>query len=318
MRKYIIKRVIYAVFVIWAVATIVFLAMRALPGGPVHAILGRNASPDSVEQLRQQLGLNKPLLVQYINWMTSLLNFQFGQSLTSGQDVDVIVSRAAPKTFSIGLIGMIVGLCVAIPTGIASAVYKDEPVDYLATVIAFLGLSMPAFFTGIVLAIVFGVWLSVLPVFGYSPLTEGFGPWLEHLILPGIAVGLPYGAILMRMTRSSLLEVLEKPYMKTAKSKGVSSRVRLWKHAFQNAMIPVVTVAGIQIAIILVGSITVEIVFAVEGLGRLLVDSITRRNYPVTQVVIVLTSAVLVFANLLMDITYTFIDPRIRYGGEQQ
>lgn len=318
MRKYIIKRVIYAIFVTWAVATIVFIAMRALPGGPVHAILGRNASPESVEQLRQQLGLNRPLLVQYADWMTNLLTFEFGQSLTSGQDVDVIVARAAPKTFSIGLIGVVVGLAVAIPTGIASAVYKDEPPDYLATVVAFLGLSMPAFFTGIVLAIIFGVWLAVLPVFGFTPLSDGFVPWLEHMILPGIAVGLPYGAILMRMTRSSLLEVLQKPYMKTAKSKGVSSPVRLWKHAFQNAMIPVVTVAGIQVAIILVGSITVEIVFAIEGLGRLLVDSITRRNYPVTQVVIVLTSAILVFANLLMDITYTFIDPRIRYGGEHQ
>lgn len=318
MRKYIIKRSVYAVFVIWAVATIVFLAMHLLPGGPVHAILGRNASQESVEQLRRQLGLNKPLLVQYVDWMTSLLNFQFGQSLTSGQDVNVIVSRAAPKTFSIGLLGTVVGLMVAIPTGIASAVYKDEPVDYFATVVAFLGLSMPAFFTGIVLAIIFAVWLSVLPVVGYAPLSDGVIPWLKHLLLPGIAVGLPYGAILMRMTRSSLLEVLEKPYMKTAKSKGVSSPVRLWKHAFQNAMIPVVTVAGIQIAIILVGSITVEIVFAVEGLGRLLVDSITRRNYPVTQVVIVLTSAILVFANLLMDITYTIIDPRIRYGSEEQ
>ena len=318
MRKYIIKRIIYAAFIIWAVATIVFIATRALPGGPVRTILGRNASPESIEQLRQQLGLNKPLMVQYVDWMIGLLTLDFGQSLTSGQDIEVIISRAAPKTFSIGLIGTFVGLTVAIPTGIVSSVYKDEPLDYVATAVAFLGLSMPAFFTGIVLAILLGVWLAVLPVYGYTPISEGFVPWLRHMILPGIAVGLPYSAILMRMTRSSLLEVLQKPYMKTAKSKGIPSRVRLWKHALQNAMIPVVTVAGIQIAIILVGSITVEIVFAIEGLGRLLVDSITRRNYPVTQVVIVLTSAILVFANLLMDITYTLIDPRIRYGGEHQ
>lgn len=318
MRKYIIKRTIYALFIIWAVATIVFLAMRALPGGPVHAILGRNASPESVEALRHKLGLNRPLIVQYLDWMTNLITFDLGPSLTSGQDVDEIVRQAAPKTFAIGFIGVVVGLLVSIPAGIASAVYKDEPVDYVATITAFLGLSMPAFFIGIVLAIVFGVWLSVLPVYGYAPPEEGVITWLQHLILPGIAVGLPYAAILMRMTRSSLLEVLGEPYMKTAKSKGVSSRVRLWKHALQNAMIPVMTVAGIQIAVILVGSVTVEIVFAIQGLGRLLVDSIVRRNYPVTQVVIVLTSAILVFANLFMDIAYTLVDPRIRYGGDRQ
>jgi peptide/nickel transport system permease protein len=318
MRQYIIKRTIYALFIIWAVATIVFFATRALPGGPVQTILGQNAAPEAITELRQQLGLNRPLPVQYIDWMVGLLTFDFGQSLTSGKQIETIVMNAAPRTLSIGLIGIIVGLAVAIPTGLVSAVYKDQPLDYVATVSAFLGLSMPAFFIGILLAIIFGVWLSLLPVFGYMPLREGFVPWLKHIILPGIAVGLPYAAIIMRMTRSSLLEVFGQPYMKTAKAKGISSNVRLWKHAFQNAMIPVVTVAGIQIAVIIIGTVTVEIVFAIQGFGRLLVDSILTRNYPVTQVVIVLMAVILVFANLVVDIIYTFIDPRIRYGGEGQ
>ena len=318
MRRYILKRTLYALFIVWAVATIVFFATRALPGGPAQTILGQNASPQAVEELRQKLGLNKPLAVQYVEWMVSLVTFDFGQSLTSGKQIETIIMNAAPRTFSIGFIGVLVGLAVAIPTGIVSAVYKDQPLDYGATVSAFLGLSMPAFFIGILLAVVFGVWLSVLPVYDYVPISEGVVPWLKHLILPGIAVGLPYAAIIMRMMRSSLLEVFGEPYMKTARAKGVSSKVRLWKHALQNAMIPVVTVAGIQIAVIIVGTVTVEIVFAIQGIGRLLVDSILTRNYPLTQVVIVLTSVILVFANLVVDVTYTFIDPRIRYGGEGQ
>ena len=318
MRRYIAKRTLYALFIVWAVATIVFFATRALPGGPAQTILGQNASPEAVAELRQKLGLNQPLLVQYADWMVALVTFDFGQSLTSGKQIETIVSNAALRTFSIGLVGIVIGLAVAIPTGLISALYKDQPLDYGATVTAFLGLSLPAFFIGILLAVVFGVWLSVLPVYGYVPIGKGVVPWFTHLILPGIAVGLPYAAIIMRMTRSSLLEVLGQPYIKTAKAKGVSSKVRLWKHAFQNAMIPVVTVAGIQIAVIIVGTVTVEIVFAIQGIGRLLVDSILTRNYPLTQVVIVLTSVILVFANLLVDVTYTFIDPRIRYGGEGQ
>jgi peptide/nickel transport system permease protein len=316
MRRYILKRTLYALFIIWLVATVVFFATRALPGGPVRTMLGRNAAPETIRELRHQLGLNLPIWTQYINWMIGLLTLDLGRSLTSGAQIENIITTAATRTFSIGLVGIVVGLSVAIPTGIISAVYKDQSLDYGATVTAFLGLSMPAFFIGILLVVIFGVWLSLLPVFGYTPIEEGIVPWFKHILLPGIAVGLPYAAVIMRMMRSSLLEVFGEQYMKTAKAKGVSSRVRLWKHGFQNALIPVVTVAGIQIAVILIGTVTVEIVFAIDGLGRLLVDSVLSRNYPVTQVVIILISVVLVFANLIVDITYTFIDPRIRYGGE--
>lgn len=318
MRRYILKRTLYALFIVWLVATVVFFATRALPGGPVRTMLGKNAAPEAVRELRHQLGLNLPIWVQYADWMTGLLTFDLGRSLTSGEQIEDIITSAAMRTLSIGLIGTMVGLLIAIPTGIVSAVYKDQPRDYVATVTAFLGLSMPAFFIGILLVVIFGVWLSLLPVFGYTPIEEGIVPWFKHLLLPGIAVGLPYAAVIMRMMRSSLLEVFGEQYMKTAKAKGVSPRVRLWKHGFQNALIPVVTVAGIQIATILIGTVTVEVVFAIQGLGRLLINSIVTRNYPVTQVVIVLISVILVFANLIVDITYTFIDPRIRYGGEGQ
>lgn len=318
MRKYIAKRVLHALFIMWLVATTVFVGLRLVPGGPVRSMLGQEATPEAVEALRNQLGLNEPFHVQYVEWMLDLVVLDLGKSITSGQQVTTLIAEAAPKTLSIGALAIVIGLAVAIPTGIISATRKQEPLDYAATVTAFMGLSMPAFFVGILLALVFGVWFNLLPVFGYTPLSEGVVPWFKSIILPAIAVGLPYSAIVMRMMRSSLLEVQGKQYMRTARAKGVGSRVRLFKHAFQNALIPVVTVAGIQLALILVGSVTVEIVFGIKGLGRLLVDSMLDRNYPVTQAVILIVAGVMVFTNLVVDIAYTVIDPRIGYGGENR
>lgn len=300
----------------WLVATTVFFGLRFVPGGPVRAMLGQEATPDAVDALRAELGLDRPLWVQYLDWMTDLVTLQFGRSITSSTPVATLVAEAAPKTLSIAGIAVAVGLAVAVPAGVIGATRRNEPSDYVATVGAFLGISMPAFFVGILLAIVFGVWLEWLPVIGYTPLSEGVVPWLEHLLLPSLAVGLPYAAGVTRMMRSSLIETLEESYMRTAVAKGIDDRVRLYKHALQNALIPVVTIAGIQLALVLGGSVTVEIVFGIKGLGRLLVTSILERNYPVTQVVILLISGVFVFMNLLVDLAYTAIDPRIRYGGE--
>ncbi|WP_232688860.1 ABC transporter permease [Halobacterium zhouii] len=314
MRRYIAKRVAHAVFIMWLVATTVFFGLRLIPGGPVRTMLGQEATPQAVSALRKKLGLAQPLYVQYVDWMMGLFTGDFGTSITSQQSVGELVSAAYPRTLSIAVVAIVIGLTVAIATGILSATRKHEPVDHAATTAAFLGISMPAFFTGIVLAIVFGVHLDWLPIVGYTPLREGVVPWFKSIILPAIAVGLPYAAAVMRMMRSSLLEVLNEPYMKTARAKGVGSRVRLYKHALQNALIPVVTVAGIQLALILIGSVTVEIVFGIKGLGRLLVNSMLDRNYPVVQVTIFLVAAVMVFTNLVVDLTYTVIDPRIRVG----
>ncbi len=317
MRRYVVKRVAHAAFIMWLVATTVFFGLRLIPGGPVRTMLGQEATPKAVAALRAKLGLNQPLYVQYLDWLKEMVTLHFGQSLSTGQPVSTLVSQAAPKTLSIAILAIVIGLGVAVPTGILSATRKGEPMDYLATVTAFLGVSMPAFFVGILLALVFGVWLNLLPVFGYTPPSEGIRPWLESVLLPGIAVGLPYAAVVMRMMRSSLLEVLNEPYMRTARAKGVNGRVMLFKHALQNALIPVITVAGIQLALVLVGSVTVELVFGIQGLGRLLVDSMLDRNYPVTQAVILIVAAVMVFTNLAVDLVYTVIDPRIGYGGNQ-
>ncbi|GAA0231965.1 ABC transporter permease [Haladaptatus pallidirubidus] len=317
MRQYIAKRVVHAGFIMWLVATTVFFGLRMIPGGPVRTMLGQEATPQAVAALRAELGLDRPLYIQYFDWLLDMATLNFGQSLSTGQSVSTLVAQAGPRTLSIGVLAIVVGLGVAVPTGIISATRKGEGVDYVATVSAFLGVSMPAFFVGILLALVFGVWFSVLPVYGYTPFSEGVVPWFKRILLPGIAVGLPYAAVVMRMMRSSLLEVLNKPYMRTARAKGVSDRVMLYKHALQNAMIPVITVAGIQLALVLVGSVTVELVFGIQGLGRLLVDSMLDRNYPVTQAVILIVAAVMVFTNLAVDLVYTVIDPRIGYGGSQ-
>jgi peptide/nickel transport system permease protein len=317
MKKYIAKRVLNALLVVWLVATVVFFGLRAIPGGPVRTMLGAEATEETVNRMRAELGLDQPLYVQYAEWMLDLVTLDLGQSLTSGEQISVMMADAVPRTLSIALIGVVVGLGIALPTGIISATRKGQRSDYLATVAAFLGLSMPAFFIGILLALVFGVWWGVLPIVGYAQLQEdGIVKWFRRILLPGISVGVPYAAVVMRMTRSSLLEVLDAEYMKTAKAKGVGRTTRLYKHAIQNALIPVVTVAGIQIALVLVGSVTVELVFGIQGIGRLLVDAILDRNYPVTQAVILLVAAIMVFMNLTVDIIYTFLDPRIRYGDE--
>lgn len=303
-------------FVIWLVATAVFLSLRAIPGGPVQAMLGAEATPEAVENLRADLGLDDPLYVQYVDWLTDLVRLELGTSLVQGVEISTLLAASAPRTFSIAIVGIIAGLAIAIPAGIISATRQHELSDYVATILAFLGLSLPAFFIGILFALIFGVWLNWLPIFGYNSIRqEGFIEWFRSILLPGLAVGIPYAAIVMRMLRSSLLEVLDAEYMKTARARGVNPRVRLYKHALQNALIPVVTVAGIQIALIIVGSVTVELVFGIQGLGRLLVDSILNQDYPVTQAVIILVAAIMVFSNLVVDILYTILDPRIRYDS---
>jgi len=317
MWRYIAKRVAHAVFVMWLVATTVFLGLRSIPGGPVRAMLGQEATPEAVASLRRELGLDEPLPVQYVDWVTGMFVGDFGTSISSGAEVSSLLAQAAPRTLSIALFGVLLGLAVSIPAGVVGATRRNQPADYAATIAAFLGISMPAFFVGILLAIVFGVWLGWFPVVGYTPLSEGFVPWLKSITLPGVAVGLPYAAGVTRMMRSSLIETLDEQYMRTALAKGVKSDVRLYKHALQNALMPVVTIAGIQLALVLGGTVTVEIVFGVQGLGRLLVNSILERNYPVTQVTILLISGIFVFMNLIVDIAYTAIDPRVQYGGDQ-
>jgi peptide/nickel transport system permease protein len=313
MRTYLLKRVLYSLLVMWGVATLVFFMLRAIPGDPVTVILGEEATPEAVEQLRHNLGLDGPFYVQYVRWFGRLLRGDLGRSIMAGEQVTVLLLQAAPRTFSIAALALCISLTLAIPAGIISAVKKHTFPDHLATVIAFLGLSMPNFWLGIVLILFFAVNLGWFPALGYVPLSEGFWPWLQHLLLPAFTTGTAFAAIIARMTRSTMLEVLNETYISTARSKGLLERVVVLKHALRNALIPVITVIGIAFSLLLVGTVVVEDVFAIQGLGRTLVRSILNRDFPVVQGGILLVSAIFVGMNLLVDILYTCINPKIRF-----
>ncbi len=315
MQRYIAKRVAHSFFVVYFVATIVFLAVRAIPGDPVRLMLGGEASPEARQALRQELGLNQPVYVQYVRWLAQIFQGDFGDSILSGEPVFSLIVGVAEPTVSIAAVGMILAFGIALPTGIVSAVRRYTAEDYASTVIAFFGISMPGFWIGIILILLVGVRFEAIPTFGYTSLGQGVGPWLASVILPSLAVALPNGGLLMRMVRSSMLEVLSEDYMTTARAKGLDERLVLFKHGVQNAMIPVVTYTGILFAVVLAGVVAVEIVFGVRGMGRLLIGSINRRDFPVVQGTVILISFVFVLVNLVVDVLYTVINPRIKYGG---
>jgi len=268
---------------------------------------------EQIDALRAKLGLDQPLIVQYFKWLGNVLQGDFGSSIYgSRQPVATILLEALPRTLSLAFMGFIIALIIGIPAGIISAMRRNTPTDTAVSLFAFLGLSMPDFWLAILLIIVFAANLQWLPAIGYVPMSEGFWLWLKHLILPSIAVGTAFSAIIARMIRSSLLETLRSDYMRTAASKGLTPRALMLDHAFPNAMIPVITVIGIAFALLISGAVVVENVFAIKGLGRVLIEGILNRDYPVVQGAVLVVSAFFVFSNMLVDLLYGMIDPRIR------
>ncbi len=314
MTAYLARRVVGATLVMLVVATLVFFMLRILPGDPIAAMLFDVEDPNAVEFLRTKYGLDRPIYVQYFKWFGHLLTGDLGQSIYgSRMDVTRTIAEAFPRTMSLAGLSFLIAMIIAVPAGLISAVRKNSVLDHIVTVVAFLGLSMPDFWFAIILIIVFAANLHWLPAIGYVPLAEGFWPWFSHLILPSLAIGTPFAAIIARMIRSSMLEVLQMEYMRVGRSKGLLNMRLILVHAFPNALIPVVTVIGIAIALLLAGTVIVENVFAIKGLGRVLIQGILNRDYPVVQGSIIVVSAIFVFANLLVDVLYTVIDPRIRY-----
>ena len=313
--RYIIKRTLQAVAVIYVVATIVFIAVRSVPGDPARLILGGDADVEAIRAMRQELGLDEPIYVQYIRWMSDLLRGDFGNSIYTGESVLSRIAGAAEPTLSIALVGITIAIVVAIPAGIYGATRQNQWEDYMATAVAFLSISMPAFWIGIVLILLVASRIDAIPSYGYTPISAGVIPWLSNIILPALAVGLPYAGIITRMTRSSVLDVLNQDYMQTARAKGIPPRLALLKHGLQNALMPIVTIAGILFALLLGGIVAVEIVFGIQGFGRLLIRSIERQDFPVVQGSVILISVIFVFMNLAVDLLYMSINPKIRYGG---
>ena len=314
MLRYLFRRLIGAIFVMWVVAMLVFFMMRIVPGDPFEAMLFDTGDPAAAEELRKKFGLDQPAYIQYFTWQWNILHGEFGFSIYgSHQPVGRLVAEALPRTLSLAALSFFLAILIAVPAGIIAATRRNTGADYAVTIFAFIGLSMPEFWVAILLIIFFAANLHWLPAIGYVPLAEGFWPWFSHLILPAIAVGTGFSAIIARMIRSAMIEVLKTDYMRLAKSKGLSRQVLTMYHAFPNALIPVVTVVGIAFALLMAGAVVVENVFAIKGLGRLLIQGILNRDYPLVQGTILVVSGIFVFSNLLVDLLYTIIDPRIRY-----
>ena len=298
----------------WAVATLVFFMLRIVPGDPIAAMLFDVGDPAAADELRRKFGLDQPVYIQYFKWFGRLLMGDLGNSIYGSRiEVSRVIWEALPRTLSLTALSFLIALVIAIPAGLISALKRHSALDHAVTFVAFLGLSMPDFWIAILLIITFAANLQWLPAIGYSPMSEGFWPWFSHLILPSIAIGTPFAAIMARMIRSSMLEVLRTEYMQVARSKGLLNLRLVMVHAFPNALIPVVTVMGIALALLLAGTIVVENVFSIKGLGRVLIQGILDRDYPIVQGAILVVSFIFVFANLLVDVLYTIIDPRIRY-----
>ena len=311
--RYFVARVIQALIVVWAVGTLVFFMLRAVPGDPIQALLA-DVDPTAADVIRAKLGLDQPVWVQYILWMRNTLAGDLGQSLYgSHQEVSQQIAEAIPRTVSLALVAFLISFTLGLTAGIVSAVKRDSIFDYGFNLAAFLGISMPSFWIGIVLIIVFAVNLRWFPSIGYKPMSAGLDQWLRYLILPGLAVGLPFSASIARLTRSAMLEVLGQDYITVARAKGLNEKRVIFRHALRNALIPVVTVMGISLALLFSGSVVVENVFAIKGLGRVLIQSILNRDYPVVQGSILLVAVLLVFMNLAVDMLYRLIDPRISY-----
>ncbi|WP_421706751.1 ABC transporter permease [Algihabitans sp.] len=314
MTRYLLRRTFGAVIVMWAVATLVFFMIRLVPGDPIGAILFDAGDAQAVEDLRRSMGLDQPVWVQYGLWFWNLFQGDLGASIYGSRvPVSQLLAEALPRTLSLAFLSFLLAVAIAVPAGLIAATRRNSGWDTSVTFVAFLGLSMPDFWLGILLIILFAATLQWLPAVGYMPLSEGFWPWLEHLILPSIAVGTAFSAIIARMIRSAMLEVLNTDYMRVARSKGLPTRVLILRHALPNALIPVITVIGIAFALLMAGAVVVENVFAIKGLGRMLIQGILHRDYPVVQGAILVVSAIFVFSNLLVDLLYSAVDPRIRY-----
>lgn len=313
MLAYVVRRLVATAFVMTFVALFVFSLLYLTPGDPAAAIAGDLATADDIARIHRQLGLDDPFLVRFGHWAWGVFQGDLGTSIFTNLPVTTLIRQRVGPTLSLTVMALIITLSFAIPLGVIAASKVGSWIDRLVMVVAVLGFSVPSFVLAYIAILCFSVWLDWLPVQGYASLSEGFAPFIEHLILPSIVLGLIYGALIARITRAAMLEVLSQDYIRTAQAKGLTEGKVLVGHALRNAAIPIVTVIGSGIALLIGGVIVTETVFAIPGIGRLTVDAILRRDYPIIQGVTLILSAVYVVINLLVDMSYTFFDPRVRF-----
>ena len=304
MRTYLARRLAQSLLVLLGVSFVVFFILH-LTGDPALVLLPPDATAEDIREFREAMGFNDPFLVQYGRFLAGALRGDFGRSVRHDEPAFDLVAERMPATLELAGAALLIALALAIPAGIVSAVRRNTALDYVSTVVALLGQSMPTFWLGIMLILVFSVWLHLLP-------SSGRGT-LEHLILPAVTLGLFTTARITRLTRSGMLEVLNQDYIRTARAKGVAGPPVVWKHALKNAAIPIVTIVGIELGTLLGGSVITETIFAWPGVGRLSVQAIYNRDYPVVQAAVFLLSTTFVLVNLVVDMLYTYLDPRIRF-----
>lgn len=313
MLVYILRRLMATIPVMAVVALLVFCLLFFAPGDPAALIAGDQATPDDIERVRLRLGLDRPFFTQFGSWLARLAQGDLGSSLFTNLPVAEMIAQRIEPTLSLMALTLTLAVVIAVPLGVAAAWCTGTWIDRVIMAVAVFGFSVPGFVVGYALAYVFALELNWLPVQGYTPLSKGVWPWLRNMILPAVSLGFVYVALIARITRASMLEVLQQDYVRTAKAKGLGLVGILFIHALKNAAVPVVTVIGIGFALLIGGAVVTESVFAVPGLGRLTVDAILRRDLPVIQGVVLMFSLTYVLVNLVIDILYTFIDPRIRY-----
>ena len=316
MGKYVAKRLFGMIPVAFLITVIAFGLLYLLPGDPAMAILGeeRAGNKAAYQALRTELGLDDPIYVQYGRWLGNLLRGDMGTSIRTNEPIADMVTRRLPVTIELGILAVLLGAAIALPTAVISAVRPGSKLDILGTLFAMGGVAMPSFWLGILLIFLLSLWLRLLPPSGYVSPLDDFGANLKMMIMPCIAMGTSLAAVIMRQARSALIEVLGEDYITTARSKGLKEKAVVGRHALKNALIPVVTVIGLQVGHILGGAVVTETVFAVPGLGRLLVDSIFFRDYPVVQAAVLIMALGVLVSSLATDLLYAYLDPKIKYA----
>jgi peptide/nickel transport system permease protein len=314
MGEYIVRRLVSMVPVLFIVSVISFGLLYILPGDPAIAMLGEEiGNSESYDRLRQELGLNDPVWVQYVKWLGRLVQGDLGTSIRTGEPVAEILRERAPISVYVGFAGMLVGVAIGLPAAILSAIRPGSRLDLSATVLSLAGIAIPGFWLALILIYIFGVYLRWLPPSGYTPPAEDFWLSLKMIIMPAFVIGTGSAAVIMRQARSSLIEVLEQDYITVARAKGVLEKRVIAGHAMKNAMIPVLTIIGLQVGSLVSGAAIAETVFAIPGVGRAAVDAIFFRDYPVLQGAVLMLTLAVMLANLFTDLAYGYLDPRIRY-----
>ena len=313
MGSYLVKRLVALIPVLLVVGVVVFTLVHLAPGDPAAIILGPDADPADVSRLRSQMGLDQPLPRQFLNWTRRALTGDLGESVFLRKPVTSALAERLGPTLSLALLAEAIALLIAIPAGVLAAWRRGRWPDYLVMVFTLLGISMPSFWLGLNAIMLFAVKWQLLPVAGYTPLTQSVVKWLRYLALPASTLGMIHAGLIARMVRTAMLDVIKEDFVRTARAKGLSQFAILLKHVLRNALVPVVTVLGMSIGLLVGGSIVVETVFTIPGIGQLIINSVQRRDYPLIQGAVLLVALVYVLVNLMVDLTYGVLDPRIRY-----